>query len=59
MDRFRANLMEAQLRPERKTRPFQDGSRLRGDFGSLSALIIKPEMWFNLRALKVECPWST
>jgi hypothetical protein len=50
MDRFRANSMEAQLTPERKTRPFQDGSRLRDELRRLTALIIALEMWFNLRA---------
>jgi hypothetical protein len=56
MDRFRANSMEAQLRPERKTRPFQDGSNLGGDFRLLTALIIASKMWFNPRAWEVESP---
>src|SRR5271157_2982641 len=54
MDRFRGKSMEAQLRPERKTRPFQDGSHLRDDFRLSSALINASEMWFNLRYRKVE-----
>jgi hypothetical protein len=56
MDRFRANSMEAQLRPERKTRPFQDGSHFEGDFRPLTALIFASKMWFNLFAWEVESP---
>jgi hypothetical protein len=60
MDRFRANSMEAQLRAELKTRRFQGGWHLGGDFGLVIALIIVPEICFNLRAWKVwNRLWST